>query len=439
MRIAVILHTFPKVSETFILRQITGLLGLGHEVDIYAETGPDTSEPVQEEVAEYGLLARTTYIAMPVGARYEIPSWPPWGKTWIPGSEAPIFNWARLLKAFPRVIRCLARAPHTTLEVLNPARYGYQARSLSALYRLDGLLSRRARYDVVHAHFGPVGNSFRFARRVWKAPLVVSFHGYDFGAWPRKEGRGVYTRLFMAADIVTANSNYTRTRLVELGCDPGKLRKLPMGVDPAEFELRERSLAQDEAVRLLTVGRLVEKKGIEFAIRAVAQICEKHPEVRYSIVGEGPLRPKLARMVAELSLEERVVLHGALDGGGVRKAMEDAHLFVLPSVTANDGDQEGQGLVLQEAQACGLPVLATDHSGFSESIVQGESGLLVPERDIPALAEALTYLIENPELWPQMGRKGREHVEKHYDIRALNHDLVRIYGEAIERYKDGKV
>jgi colanic acid/amylovoran biosynthesis glycosyltransferase len=111
----------------------------------------------------------------------------------------------------------------------------------------------------------------------------------------------------------------------------------------------------------------------------------------------------------------------------LRKLFQEADIFVLTSVKATDGDMEGQGLVLQEAQAVGLPVLSTLHNGIPEGVIDGKSGFLVPERDVDALTERLQYLIEHPELWPEMGRCGRKFVEVKYDIKMLNSKLVRIY------------
>src|SRR5262249_42879995 len=132
-----------------------------------------------------------------------------------------------------------------------------------------------------------------------------------------------------------------------------------------------------------------------------------------------------------------VVLHGALDGPGIRRLADRAHLFVLASVTV-DGDREGQGLALQEAQACGLPVIATIHGGLPEGLADGESGFLVPERDVGALAERINYLVTHPERWVSLGGKGREFVGKHFDIHKLNHNLIAIYESLIERHGDTK-
>jgi colanic acid/amylovoran biosynthesis glycosyltransferase len=437
MRIAMLVGSFPVVSETFILRQITGLLDLGHGVDIYAEAKPEEAEPEHAEVRRYKLLGRTTYMNVPPDAGYwEMPVWPLTGQTWLPGASKPIPNVARALRAAPAFARCLRCSPRLSLEVLRPSQYGYQARSLSNLYRLDTLCSRRRRYTVAHAHFGPVANRLRFAGELWGAPLVASFHGYDFSRVPRQQGPDVYRRLFARADMVTVNSGHTERRLRELGCPPSKLRRLPMGVDLRHFPFHEHVPHAGEPVRILTVGRLVEKKGLEYAIRAVARARERYAHLLYDIVGEGPLRASLEALIVELGVGDAVTLHGAKSGEYVREMMAQAHLFVMPSVTASDGDMEGQGLALQEAQASGLPVLATDHNGFSESIAPGRSGFLVPERDATQMAARLVYLLERPELWPEMGHAGRRHVEENYDMSNLNRRLVELYMEAREIYSE---
>ena len=434
LRIAMFVGSFPALSETFVLRQITGLLDLGHEVDVYADTKPDASSPVHSEVRKYRLLERTTYMDMPPEtAPWEMPVWPITGRTWPPGSATPVYNTRRLAMAFPKFCRCLGASPRLTFHVLDPKEYHYQTKSLSSLYRLAALVAVRTKYDLAHAHFGTVGNSFRFVRALWKAPLVVSFHGYDFSTMPRKEGAEMYRNLFRTADVITVNSDYTRSQVEKLGCPAGRMHKLPVGLNPDEFPFRDRALSAGEPARLLTVARLTEIKGHEYVLRAVANLREKH-RLHYDIVGDGPLRRKLEELVQQLGIEKMVTFRGASDSTAVRQLMAEAHLFVLASVSV-DGDQEGQGLALQEAQACGLPVLATNHGAFPEGLVAGQSGFLVAERDVGALAERLSYLIEHPDIWPLMGRKGRAFVEERYDVRKLNRQLVQLYAKALQDYR----
>jgi colanic acid/amylovoran biosynthesis glycosyltransferase len=431
------LGTFPVVSETFILRQITGLMDLGCEVDIYADQRGDCFNNVQPEVNRYHLLERTTWTDAPAASvPYEMSVWPASGETWTPGESHALSNLGRALGALPQALHCFGSRPSLATQLLDATEYSYRAASLSGLYRLSRLLRSERPCDVIHAHFGPVGNSFRFVRELWNAPLIVSFHGYDFTTVPRREGATVYERLFRAADLVTANSEFTRSRLMALGCPEAKIRQLPVGLDPSQFAFKERSLSKNETVRILAVGRLVEIKGHEYLIRAIAQLRDSHPNVHCDIVGDGPWRGKLSTLIRELGQQNAVTLHGALGGPTVQQLLANAHVFVLSSVSI-EGDAEGQGLALQEAQACGLPVIATQHGALPEGLLDGESGFLVPERDAAALAMRLKLLINSARRWPEMGRAGCKFVESRYDIRKLNRRLLEIYTEARDAYRSG--
>src|SRR6266542_3521779 len=140
LRIAMFVGRFPVVSETFIVRQITGLLDLGHEVDIYADTRAEPGGPVHPEIAKYRLLERTTFMDLPPEtAPFEMPVWPITGRTWPPGSTSSIPNALRVTRAFSKFFRCFWKAPRLACQVLNQQEYGYQAASLSALLRLAHL------------------------------------------------------------------------------------------------------------------------------------------------------------------------------------------------------------------------------------------------------------------------------------------------------------
>src|SRR6266700_1209905 len=132
LRIAMFVVCFPVISETFILRQITGLLDLGHEVDLYADTRGEAGGAVQAEVGKYRLLERVVFMDMPPeAAPWEMPVWPLTGRTWIPGTGESVHNSVRLARAVPRVLHCLASAPRLTWQALRFSQYGYQAASLS--------------------------------------------------------------------------------------------------------------------------------------------------------------------------------------------------------------------------------------------------------------------------------------------------------------------
>jgi colanic acid/amylovoran biosynthesis glycosyltransferase len=432
LRIAMFLGTFPVISETFIIRQICGLLELGHQVDIYADTRSSNSAAQQPEVETHKLLERAYFMDLPLAsAPWELPLGPLTGKTWIPGESRPRSNFVRAMRALPVLLKCASSHPRLTLTTLSKEQYGFQANSLSVLYRLHRLVSLQRQYDVLHAHFGPNANSFRFARELWHAPLIVSFHGYDITTVPRKQGLHVYHKLFQMTDLLTVNSEFSRSRLIPLGAPVAKTQTLPVGLHPDEFPFQERTLTPGDPIRILSIGRLVPVKGHRFAINAFRQVLQKHPNTRYEIVGDGPERSTLEIAIKEMGLSAKVILHGALAGKTLKQIMEQAHVFLFPSVST-EGDAEGQGLALQEAQAAGLPVIATHHGALPEGMLPEKSGFLVPENDVAALADRLSYLVEHPEIWPMLGRNGREFVSARYDIRQLNRQLAGLYAKAIQ-------
>jgi len=452
VRIGILISHFPVVSETFVLRQLTGLTDLGHDLRIFADWAPGMAErriwpdwphtPVQPEVERYRLLQRTTYVDPPLEAGYwGLSAWPLTGKTWLPGHDKPLLNAGRVLSAMPVFLRAFARSPRLAMRALDRGQYGHDALTLVPLYRLARLSRERGVFDVLHAHFGWSGSNFRFASQLWNSPLVVSFHGGGDLAFHGVDTSQHYRLLFEQARAITANSEFTRERILELGCPAEKLHVLSEALDTRDFPFRERALREGESVRLLSVGRLVELKGHEYTLRALARVRQCRPNVRLDIVGEGPLRADHERLVRELGLGDVVTLHGALPGHRVRELMNAAHVFVLASVTTRRGETEGQGLVLQEAQACGLPIVTTEHGPFPEGVVRGRSALLAAERDAVGLADRIEQLIDRPERWPEMGRAGRRHVDQRYDALMLNERLLAIYegvrAEAARRRSTG--
>lgn len=286
-------------------------------------------------------------------------------------------------------------------------------------------------FDVVHAHFGPQGLLVQRARarRAGGAPLVTTFHGYDAHLVARGNRVGIYDRLFAEGDWFTANTHYTRDVIARLGCPTDRTTVLPMGL---RFPLIERRPhVGGTPRRLLSVARHVEKKGLEDGIRAFARLDRSTCDVVYDLVGEGPLTPRLQHVCEQLGLERRVRFHGTCSQERVLGLMDAADVFVLPSVTAENGDMEGQALVLQEAQSRGLPVVSTWHNGIPEGVWHRKTGLLVMEHDVEALASAIDSLLVDDEARVEMGRAGIAFVREHYDTDALTDRLVSVYENAI--------
>jgi colanic acid/amylovoran biosynthesis glycosyltransferase len=228
-------------------------------------------------------------------------------------------------------------------------------------------------------------------------------------------------------DLFLPVSEVFRQRLIDLGCDPAKVFVHRMGIDCGRFTFRARSPADDGVTRLVSVSRLVEKKGIEYAIRAVAALTRRGRRIVYTVIGEGPLGQHLADLVTGLGAGDSVRLVGKKPQPEVIAILDSSHLVVAPSVVAADGDVEGTPAVLMEAMAMGLPAIATRHSGIPEVVEDGVSGMLVPERDVEELAGAIAQMADHPERWPAFGRAGRERVLEQHNIETLNDSLVATY------------
>lgn len=366
LKIALVTGAFPKLSETFVLQQIVALLDLGHDVRIFAFEAARESV-VHPIVAERDLLARTTYV------------------------KAPERLSSRLLGA--------ARA----LGGRSPERF-----------------------DAVVCHFGHIGERARKLRQqgYFDGPLAVIFHAYDLTVWLRERGDDAYAALFAQAALLLPISRSWQAKLLELGAEPSKVSVLRMGVDCELLGYRPPRVPRNEPLCLLSVGRLVEKKGFAYAIEAVAAARRDLPSLHYAIVGDGPLRAQLQQLVADRGLTDIVTFHGSLDNARLRELMLEQHCLLVPSVTAADGDMEGLPVVIMEAMALGVPVIASRHSGIPELVLDGATGWTVPERDSAALAGALRAWASTPGLWPERCARARALVERDFDVRKLAAQLA---------------
>jgi colanic acid/amylovoran biosynthesis glycosyltransferase len=399
LRIAVFTYEFPALSETFVLGQITGLLDLGHDVRIFAVRRRD--EPFDHpDVDRYGLLTRTRYLGLP--------------ERWLTrGWNAAGISLRMAMSDRQALARCL-----------NVRRHGRIAASARLLYWRECLAGSEM-FDVILAHFGPVGE---VAARLRDAGLIAGrlatvMHGVDVSA-ELVDRPGRYRRLFESGELFLPVSRVWRDRLIEVGCDPRRVAVHHMGVDTTRFRFRPRHKVPGQPVRLLTIGRLIEKKGVEFALRAVADLVRNGVDLRYRVVGDGPMRFGLERLAELLGIGEIVEFQGWRDQASISELIDDSDILLAPSVTTRDGDQEGIPVTLMEAMASGMPVVATRHSGIPELVDDGCSGLLVAERDCDELVVALNRLIGAPATWPAMSKAARQKIIDEFNLASLNGALV---------------
>lgn len=379
MRIAVVPFNFPVFSETFVLNIVSGLLERGHEVEILPLfRSREEQKAVHPAVVKYDLLRRTVY--------------------------PPSVSWG------------------------NKRIYGpWGFRSL--------VFASRPRYDIVHFQFGEAAlRCLPFRRsKALSGKWVVSFRGYDISSFLKKSGSDVYQVLFRAGDLFLSNSEYFRRRLIDLGCDETKAFVYRSGVDCSKFEFSVKTLLPGERVRILTVGRLVDKKGIEYSIRAAAALLKENIDLEYEIIGDGPLKDQLQHLIETLGVSERVRLAGAQDQISVIERLRQSHIFLSTGVTAQDGDENGPDNTIKEAMAIGLPAIVSRCGAFGEVVEDGKTGFLTEERDVDGIARRIRELIENPQSWQTMTRTARQFVEEKYNLSKLNDELVKLYQQVLSK------
>ncbi|MGG7517681.1 glycosyltransferase [Allorhizobium undicola] len=380
MRVGFIVGKFPILSETFIINQMDGLLKRGAEIGVICnglapldhidtKTGP-VSKLLQVRQDWWGMMA---------GARQHIDKVP--------------HRWRDKVS--------------TTLDMM-------------AVPHLNS-------FDVLLAHFGHNGARVcRLKKRgLVRPPVVTVFHGFDVGVPYLEDGLAMYRDLFRLGAMNLPVNAHFRQMLISAGASPKKVAVHHMGIDVEQipFQWRERS---GVTLQLITVCRLAGKKGVEFALRALGRLASERPQLdwRYTIIGDGPLRAELEQLAAELGIAGRVQFLGSQPHKVVKSWLAEAHVFVLPSVTAPNGDVEGIPVALMEAMAAGLTVVSTIHSGIPELISHGTEGLLAPEKDVETLAANLAWVIEHPQECQPIALAARRKVEAEFNNRLLDDALA---------------
>jgi colanic acid/amylovoran biosynthesis glycosyltransferase len=287
---------------------------------------------------------------------------------------------------------------------------------------------------LLHIYFGHIGVHLLPLIRAWKNPSIVSFHGADVMVDMNKPAyREATLQMLNAVTLVLVRSESLRHAVVDLGCDPKKVEIQRTGIPLEEFPFRERAVPKDGEWQFVQAGRLIEKKGLPVTVRAFSTFLKQHPNARLTIAGEGPLLSELQKFVSESGIAERVSFTGFVSQEQLREIYYRAHIFLHPSQTGCDGNQEGVPNSMLEAMATGLPVFATEHGGIPEAIENGVSGVLVSERDDEALARALLNGVQNPDLLSQFARAGAEAVRKNFDLSTQTQRLEEIYLRVIAR------
>ena len=384
---------FPPKTSTAVLNQITGLLDRGHEVYIYARE-PGDMQQAHPDVEKYGLMKKVYFSKNKNNRR------------------------------------------NTTGKINKTGRYRLQHylsnKRMGVKRHLRNLPSDLHTYDIIYCPFGYRGIEFLdvFKKRRLKAKFVIGFRGADLSRDIQNDSHK-YDALFKQCDLLLPVCDYFKRKLIKLGCPEEKIIVVHSAIDCNLFFFSKRKFSRKKTIRIISICRFVEKKGLEYGIKAVAALLKKHENIEYRIVGSGPLKDNLLNLVQELGVQDKVKISGQVSQNKVASLLKNAHIFLLPSITARDGDEEGIPNSVKEAMAMGLIPISTCHAGISE-LVKNNSGFLVSPKDVPALVEKINYLIKHPGVWQKMSLAGRKIIEKEYEKEHINNQLEQIFQRLVE-------
>lgn len=356
-------------------------------------------------------------------------------ETLLPPSETFILAQMRALKQYEAVLCGLERTepslalrPGTLLLTNATSKY---ASMRAKLYRQTGIAPQfhqrvaAVQPDLIHAHFGSGGLTAMPMARQLRIPLLVTIHGGDITV--RGGKAEMYKRLSDQAALVICVSEFIRERALEAGFESDKLVVHHIGIDREHFAL---TAPLERSKRVLFIGRLVEKKGCEYLLRAMQLVQRDHPDAELTILGDGPLRPELEAVAQELGIH--CDFKGFQSPAVVRDTLQKTRLVCVPSVTAANGDSEGLPTVIAEAQAMGIPVVASIHSGIPEILIDGETGILAPERDFEGLAKGISVLLGDAAMWQRFHHVALARIAEHFDLRKQTGLLEEIYTRVAE-------
>jgi glycosyltransferase involved in cell wall biosynthesis len=395
MRLGYLYSRYPVISQTFCDAEMLALERLGFELEI-GSVYPPLSSLRHEQIAS---LRAPIHYAPP----------------------------QEILKISQKNAKKIGKWPQDLVN-RHDRKYGSsvkaEQRARNALYFAD--LFARNGIEHVHIHFANrAAHTGLFLKEISGIPFSVTAHGQDF---MKDLGNDELLReICAAAQFVAAETDYSRDLLRQRCPDSaGKIHRVYNGMDLKRFPAPHYEISDNTAPRIISIGRLVAFKGFEHLIDACAELARRGVDFTCEIIGDGPLRDELLTRIEKLNLSGRVNLLGSLSQGAVLEKLRAAHIFALASVTDAQGASDVFPTVIIEAMAAARAVVSTRLAGIPESVVHGETGLLVSPGDTMALAEALGRLIQDPELRLRYGRAGRARIEQHFRIEQTVAPLIEL-------------
>lgn len=291
--------------------------------------------------------------------------------------------------------------------------------------------------DIIHCHYSVVGWEYRKLAKRLKVPLVVSFYGYDYESLPfnKPKWKKRYSRLFKEVDLFICEGPFGAKTIESMGCPAQKIQIVKLGVNIDAVPFIQRKKNKNE-LNLLQIANLTEKKGHYYTIKAFIEALYNCPNMQLTIVGPDVygLKKGLLELIKGTPAADKVQFIDSVDFSLLYEYMKDFHVFIHPSCySANHDCEGGAPVVLLDAQATGMPVISTDHCDIPSEVIDGETGLLTPEKDYQALAKSIKFFYDmDDEKYQAFIQNCRKHIEKKYDMKKNAIKLEDIYQQLID-------
>ena len=398
MNILYVLDDFPKLSETFVLNELVELIKRGVNVEILALRNP-LEKLINEDVVYYNLFDKTNYFRLP----------PPSELKFGYGFSPVFYNY-----------------------MLKTLRNYHDKTTFKHMVRLSYYIPFYRNIDLIHSHFAyEAAVTGMQMSRILDRPFTFTAHAYEIFSQP-SYSKDRLKMLADSAEKIITPSVFNKNHIIrETDCVTDKIEIVRATIFPEKFNKKEPLNTAQGKIKIIAVGRLVEKKGFEYLIKAMKTVVKRNSSVFLNIIGEGKLKKELIELSNNLGLADRINFLGARSNEECMDELATSTIAVLPCVVAENGDMDVCPLTLQEAMAMEIPVVSTTVGSIPELIEDGKEGLLIPERNETALTQAIIKLIDNPSLREEMGKRGREKILREFNIKTQVDKLLEIWRKVI--------
>lgn len=387
MNVLYYLFSYPKLSESFVLNEIVELTEQGHNVAVFS---------IKDSGAE---IKHDEYNQMDVPVHYaDIPSY----------SDVTDLISRKTLS--PRVVR------RRLSELRHPRRMALQLHLGKQCSEYIEDLDFDV--DIIHGHFAILTKMGAVRAAAYhRIPCTVTCHAYDLYTDER------YPPVLRSVDRIVTISEYNRSYIEDKMGVSTPVNVVRAGIRPEKFEPSDGKVDR----RIVTVARFSEKKGLEYAVDAVAEVAKNYPDVEYHMIGSGDREEKIRTKIDEHGLEDTVKILGNVTDERLVKELDEAEIFLLPCVVAENGDRDGIPVSLMEAMAMKTVPVSTRVSGIPELIDHRRNGMLAEPRNVTELVEMVEHILDRPEERRVMGRDAREKVEHKFNVHNETKKLVNVF------------